>query len=855
MRQSPLFSFAHFVIPTVFALGFSSFMGCGAGPMQDASQRVESSAVAPEGDFQIAGAATCQDSKTSSWQCWRLAPMRFTIDAKVGKKISRCIWDFGDGTGLNHGTPDGNGDCRTSHVYAREGSYQLRVRVITQSETHDGATRGFEAVFDNELQIYQNPGIGLSSDLFTQEPYSWPRFKTNSYSSNVQGLSHDETHWYVSQEVSLSKFPATENLNAPQNYLRRSLLPHSGVDSNGNIAVLPSDYPELYAAGVRHFGDVDFYEGYLYVPIEKGGNKGVAVFDSELNYITHAQFPVQSNDGVPRSHASWVAINPVNGLLYASDNNLNDEPVYRYHRYNDPSGHNFLSPAGWVNLRLENKKPIERGVRDLLGIQGGTFSPNGLLFLSTEPYGIYTFDLGDDGLASTGVLREFMFIEYKPHIRVFWDWYRYEELEGLTYWDLDKPQFSSIPWDTKGNALKGNLHLAQLWNKGLQDDRVWIKHMRVGDRLPTLLFDPDGDGVAEVLDNCPGVANPVVGNSGQPDGDGDGLGDPCDPAPACATRNDSDCDLVPDVRDACPLDPNYSSSYQMHDTDADGVVDVCDIDIDGDGLPNGLDTCPLDLPSEADHRDRDSDGIGNGCDLCPDLNAVDASDIDGDCIDDKNDPDRDGDGVFQDTGTPTCTGSLKKKCADNCPDLANPDQADQDGDRIGDACDDDLDGDGTLNEFDNCESVSNADQMDADSDGFGEACDPAPNCDNRSCNAACYCPDTMPMCWAQQQKCALDDNGLHVVALLFPKGYLKTCAAGGCALAINTTLVNQTLDYLTAGAEVRIRIANTLQTSGVRIETFAPLATLSGLKKSDLQFDAVMGVGIAVKRMVFKKKP
>jgi hypothetical protein len=40
--------------------------------------------------------------------------------------------------------------------------------------------------------------------------------------------------------------------------------------------------------------------------------------------------------------------------------------------------------------------------------------------------------------------------------------------------------------------------------------------------------DNDGDGVQDVDDNCPDVANPD-----QADGDGDGLGDACDPAPCC----------------------------------------------------------------------------------------------------------------------------------------------------------------------------------------------------------------------------------------------------------------------------------------------------------------------------------
>ena len=51
--------------------------------------------------------------------------------------------------------------------------------------------------------------------------------------------------------------------------------------------------------------------------------------------------------------------------------------------------------------------------------------------------------------------------------------------------------------------------------------------------------DGDGDGVPDGSDNCPSVANPDQAN-----GDGDGLGNACDP--------DDDNDGVPDASDGCP---------------------------------------------------------------------------------------------------------------------------------------------------------------------------------------------------------------------------------------------------------------------------------------------------------------
>ena len=96
--------------------------------------------------------------------------------------------------------------------------------------------------------------------------------------------------------------------------------------------------------------------------------------------------------------------------------------------------------------------------------------------------------------------------------------------------------------------------------------------------------DQDGDGIADDLDNCPAVFNPVFNVpfpmwEEQPDWDLDGFGDVCDPCPfdegeVCdgADPDDSDGDGVPNEDDNCPLDANADQA----DADDDGKGDVCD---------------------------------------------------------------------------------------------------------------------------------------------------------------------------------------------------------------------------------------------------------------------------------------
>jgi len=100
------------------------------------------------------------------------------------------------------------------------------------------------------------------------------------------------------------------------------------------------------------------------------------------------------------------------------------------------------------------------------------------------------------------------------------------------------------------------------------------------------VYDPDGDVVSEVQDNCRGVANPT-----QADADGDGQGDACD--------TDDDGDAVPDASDNCPLVANP------------GQGNACNGDADGDGVNDGADNCP-DV-ANASQDDATLDGVGDAC--------------------------------------------------------------------------------------------------------------------------------------------------------------------------------------------------------------------------------------------------
>lgn len=126
--------------------------------------------------------------------------------------------------------------------------------------------------------------------------------------------------------------------------------------------------------------------------------------------------------------------------------------------------------------------------------------------------------------------------------------------------------------------------------------------------------DSDGDGVADVSDNCPGAANYA-----QTDTDANGIGDACD-----AQCPDAHCNAMQEAPRTTTRAPQASGDAcstaghpERPDLDGDGVTDACDNDMDGDGMPDKVppgalvDNCPR--VSNPDQKDSRGDGIGDAC--------------------------------------------------------------------------------------------------------------------------------------------------------------------------------------------------------------------------------------------------
>lgn len=138
--------------------------------------------------------------------------------------------------------------------------------------------------------------------------------------------------------------------------------------------------------------------------------------------------------------------------------------------------------------------------------------------------------------------------------------------------------------------------------------------------------DNDGDGVADLDDNCVSVAN-----ADQVDTDGDGAGDVCDDCPVdplkiypgvcgCGQADlDSDGDGAANCVDGCPTDNVKTMPEQCG-------CHAPEIDSDGDGVADCVDGCPNDALKispgvcgcgQGEVGDSDADGILDCVDFCP----------------------------------------------------------------------------------------------------------------------------------------------------------------------------------------------------------------------------------------------
>lgn len=288
-----------------------------------------------------------------------------------------------------------------------------------------------------------------------------PTEAETKYAENVQGITHDNSNWFISQEWGLWKIPVSLDLAAT-----------FGCGDYGVVCGNLSSVSEISA--YDHVGDIDHYQynestGFLLLSLEDKGRvatPAIAAFNPvNLQYIAHAELQLPQQLSQPRN-APWVAVDP-NGLVYAS--------------HEDASGWIYIYSLSWEALARNGTMSLQYvgefqildkyGVPLLVGGQGAVFSDSGdLLYVNNGYYEDY--DSRRDGI-SVFDMQTKRRIAHSTRDSAEPFWYGYdpgfttaEEPEGLTIWDLD---------DGRAPNISGQLHVSILDNDLYSDD-VYIRH-------------------------------------------------------------------------------------------------------------------------------------------------------------------------------------------------------------------------------------------------------------------------------------------------------------------------------------------------------------------------------------------
>jgi len=367
----------------------------------------------------------------------------------------------------------------------------------------------------------------------------------------------------------------------------------------------------------------------------------------------------------------------------------------------------------WVDLVNQTPNPIlnqnDANSGDDAGDDFSSSTP--LPSVNGTYYGWISDSDGDgDGIADDEEDYYSLYVPAMHSIEVSLSWNNSDDYD-LTLYDQGQSYLDS--------SLFSNPEVVDSGSTNVSDTTVYINVLSYsGEGDYTLVvslipLDADGDGfLNDVEVDC--GSDPYDNQSIPSDTDADGICDYQDP--------DLDGDGVSNENDNFPYDSNESE-----DSDQDGIGDNSDPDDDNDGWSDSDENSCGTNPNDFNSVPGDHDGDGS-CDQLDDdidadgyLNSEDAfdfdssewNDTDGDGWGDNSDPDDDGDGSFDNVEIDCLSDPLDSQ--------STPPDTDEDG--VCDEMDDDLDGDGITNDLDDF-PFSEDESIDTDGDGLGDNSDP-----------------------------------------------------------------------------------------------------------------------------------
>ena len=327
-------------------------------------------------------------------------------------------------------------------------------------------------VYDEKSNGSQYPSVKQKTPGTSAIDYvyqnQFPKDRENGWSEEVNGVCHDTTNWFFTQNGNLWKFPITHRLG------------NEVKSENKAKGILLNKYG-------HHLGDFDCYKGYLFIPVTDDGKPHIAVFSAnDLSLVTKQT--IQRN-GSYFTGLGWCAVNPKDGRLYTSDKHVkkpvasDSTPVLIYDidiaAIQKKSG-DFLKYRASMILNDDKGNALTRE-----HMQGGCFDNDNHLHITNGHYTHSVFDEGGIHWAnSKGGISVFTVPDIIAENTTYnvnriavsnqENGFRYQfdgvgqEPEGITYWDLNE--------DNRAPEISGALHAIMLNNDLTSKDDFYFKH-------------------------------------------------------------------------------------------------------------------------------------------------------------------------------------------------------------------------------------------------------------------------------------------------------------------------------------------------------------------------------------------
>lgn len=192
---------------------------------------------------------------------------------------------------------------------------QYLYKITAKNEWNDSEPCYFDLKIRNEFNGTTSKETPFHYSVTTAiGPHNW----TNDF----QGITTDGKYWYLTNGS-----PGTKHVKLRKLSVNESL--YSNIDFTYNA---PSKK--------NHFGDLDCYKNYLFIPVTYEDNKKkseIWIMDKEeMKLIKTVQLFTDVNRSKGVENIGWCAFNPHDGRLYTSSNKVNeDRPVYSYELHLD----------------------------------------------------------------------------------------------------------------------------------------------------------------------------------------------------------------------------------------------------------------------------------------------------------------------------------------------------------------------------------------------------------------------------------------------------------------------------------------------------------------------------------------